>query len=127
MSKGSSFKRNSMPNRARSPFPGPLVGLDVRAGVGLAAARLPGLQTVWDKGYRGEGVGVGVAVLDSGIAPLEDFGDRLVAWQDMTGQSAEPVDKYGHGTIAAGCAVGDGFYKGVAPQADLIGVRVASL
>lgn len=93
-------------------------------GLGLAAARLPGLQTVWDKGYRGEGVGV--AVLDSGVAPLEDFGDRLVAWQDMTGQSTEPVDTHGHGTIAAGCAAGDGLYKGVAPQANLIGVRVAS-
>ncbi len=78
------------------------------------------------------GSGVGVAVIDSGIAPLSVFGSRLVAFYDFTSgtpRAATPSDAYGHGThvaglIAAAGTAGAGKYPGIAPGARLIGLRV---
>jgi serine protease AprX len=78
------------------------------------------------------GAGVGVAVIDSGIAPLSVFGSRLVAFYDFTSGTARavtPSDAYGHGThvaglIAAAGMPGYGKYPGIAPGAQLIGLKV---
>jgi serine protease AprX len=78
------------------------------------------------------GDGVGVAVIDSGIAPLNVFGNRLVAFYDFTSgtvRATTPSDAYGHGThvaglIAAAGTAGPGKYPGVAPGARLIGMKV---
>src|ERR1051325_293947 len=79
------------------------------------------------------GAGVGIAIIDSGIAPVADFEGRISAFYDFTngqgGVPTTPVDGYGHGTHVAGLAAGSGVmsngqYEGVAPDAHLIGLRV---
>ncbi len=74
---------------------------------------------------------IGVAVVDSGIEPGPEFGDRLVGFYDFTngGRTAQPTDGYGHGTHVAGIIAGDGGlsqkrYRGVAPKARLTGFKV---
>lgn len=77
---------------------------------------------------RYTGAGVGIALLDSGIdAEHALLKGRVVVNQDFTGQK-QTSDAYGHGTylaaLAAGSdALGDA-YKGVAPQAKLLNLRV---
>ncbi len=90
--------------------------------------------------YGSLGTGIGVAVLDSGVGNVADFGSlpgmsggaRLKANVDFAGGG--PNDQCGHGTHVAGVIAGDGnkstgsnysqtFY-GVAPGASLINVRV---
>ncbi len=78
----------------------------------------------------GQGLWLGVAVIDSGIAPLKDFGSRITAFYDFTAGdvATSPRDDYGHGTHIAGLIAGDGnsgnAYVGVAPGARLIGLKV---
>jgi serine protease AprX len=82
-----------------------------------------------------KGAGVTIAVVDSGVALHPDI-QTLTAVVDVVGQStpvvAPPetsVDPYGHGTHVAGIMVGNGSQSGgsmagIAPQANLISVRV---
>ena len=73
---------------------------------------------------------IGVAVIDSGVEPGPEFGDRIVAFYDFTQGIARPAsDAYGHGTHVAGLIAGDGTqsqkrYRGVAPKARLIVLKV---
>ena len=78
-----------------------------------------------------DGSGVGVAVVDSGIAPSADFGDRITAFYDFTigGAATAASDPYGHGTHVAGLvggsgAMSEGMYRGMASGVSLIGLRV---
>jgi serine protease AprX len=80
------------------------------------------------------GAGIGVAVIDSGVANHPDLAGRIVASIDFT--SATPTvsttplgDPGGHGTHVAGLIAGDGSasggaYTGTAPRAKIIDVRV---
>jgi serine protease AprX len=88
------------------------------------------------------GAGVGVAVLDSGFAPVDDFDpipghrSRGVFFQDFldpaydgTGGCLTPCDFNGHGTHVAGTISGSGFDSngqkaGMAPDASLVALRV---
>ncbi len=85
------------------------------------------------------GAGVGVAVLDSGVPTTSDLdGSRIVGWKDFVNQRRDPYDDAGHGTFVAGLIAGDGSaslpleaggyaevqFRGVAPEADIIGVKV---
>src|SRR5437016_4804457 len=75
------------------------------------------------------GQGIGVAVIDSGIASHPDLGNRILAKQDFNPNVTGTDDAYGHGTAVAGIIAGDGTaslgqYIGVAPQASLINLRV---
>jgi serine protease AprX len=73
---------------------------------------------------------LGVAIVDSGIEPLRDFGNRITAFYDFTagGIAANAHDDYGHGTHIAGLIGGDGTsgvaYKGLASGVRLIGLKV---
>ena len=105
---------------------------------GSAKAGAPGILAVdapraWSSlGVTGRGVGV--AVLDSGVYPHPDLAGRIVAAIDFT--STAPTvsniplnDLGGHGTHVAGLIAGDGtrsggLYTGVAPDANIIDVRV---
>jgi serine protease AprX len=82
------------------------------------------------------GKGIGVAILDSGIAPHPDLAGRIVASVDFTNGASgrglvAPADPGGHGTHVAGLVAGDGTASGgaitgVAPGANLVDVRVIS-
>jgi serine protease AprX len=103
-----------------------------------AQASSPGIVEVGaPEAWRQLGVtgrGIGVAILDSGIAPHPDLAGRIVAAVDFTGGQiggalVAPADPGGHGTHVAGLVAGDGTasggaYAGVAPGANLIDVRV---
>jgi serine protease AprX len=92
-----------------------------------------GAPDTWAR-YGVTGQGIGVAILDSGIAPHPDLAGRIVASVDLTsGLPGEPLvapaDPGGHGTHVAGLVAGDGtasggLYTGVAPGARLVDVRV---
>ena len=75
------------------------------------------------------GAGSCIAILDSGIAPHPDFSGRIVGWHDVLSSTHQPYDDYGHGTHVAGIAAGSGqasrgLYRGIAPRADLVAVKV---
>ncbi|MFL2941229.1 MAG: S8 family serine peptidase [Candidatus Poseidoniales archaeon] len=110
------------------------------------------VDTVWDYGYTGEGISI--AIIDTGIDPLHvglnDFDDdptttdpKVVAFYDALDDSGddgsgetEPYDDQGHGSHCAGISAGTGAvdetpmgddskpYRGVAPDAWLVGVKV---
>jgi serine protease AprX len=78
------------------------------------------------------GAGVTVAVIDSGIAASADFGNRIVAFFDVTRGAlpTSPSDAYGHGTHVAGLIAGagglaaGGLYQGLGPHVRLVGMKV---
>ena len=94
-------------------------GQTVRSTLGLAS-------------MSAKGTGVGVAVVDSGIAASDVFGSRIAAFYDFTtgvAVAAPPSDQYGHGTHVAGLIAGSGtpsggVYPGIATNATLIGLKV---
>ena len=80
-----------------------------------------------DSGLTGRGVGV--AVLDTGIYPHEDFGQRITAFFDVLHRRGEPYDDNGHGThisaiIGGSGAASGGRYRGIAPGCSLISIKV---
>ncbi len=73
------------------------------------------------------GRGIGVGVLDTGIAASGDLAGRVVASADLSGEWSF-TDSYGHGTFMAGLIAGGGQAggpAGVAPGADLVDLKVA--
>jgi len=81
---------------------------------------------VWENGFNG--TGVTVAVVDTGIyADHPDLAGKVVAWDDLVNGLPHPYDDHGHGTHCAGTIAGtgaSGIKTGVAPGADLIGIKV---
>ena len=78
------------------------------------------------------GQGVTVAVLDTGIDNLPDFSGRLVGGVDLTGEGNAFQDSYGHGTFVAGLIAGNGAssggqYRGEAPGANLVSIKVSGV
>jgi len=89
--------------------------------------------------YGFDGTGVGVAVIDSGIAAHADLGsgskNRVVYNQSFVAGDSTTSDKFGHGTHVAGLIGGNGSssgsgngyaatYAGVAPNVNIINLRV---
>src|SRR5438270_9005584 len=76
------------------------------------------------------GRGATVAVLDTGITQLPDFGNRIVGGVDLSGEGNPFADSYGHGTFVSGLIAGNGassagLYTGEAPGARLVSIKVA--
>jgi serine protease AprX len=79
----------------------------------------------WSAGFTG--VGVGIAVIDSGVTASADFDSRLVQVR-LDGQAGSLDDMIGHGTLVAGIAAGrsaDGRFIGVAPGATVYAINVS--
>jgi serine protease AprX len=79
--------------------------------------------------YGVDGKGVTIAVVDTGIdASHVDLKGKVIGWNDLVNNKPTPYDDHGHGThvssIAAGMGIGNPDYKGVAPGASLVGVKV---
>jgi len=79
------------------------------------------------------GRGISIAILDTGIAPLEDFYTagrcRIVAFKDFVEGKEQPYDDNGHGTHVAGIACGNGAssggrYAGIATESNIVAVKV---
>jgi serine protease AprX len=78
--------------------------------------------------FGAAGAGVGVAIIDSGIARVAAL-PNVVYSLDFTGTQPANTDVYGHGTHVAGIVGNSGegpgkMYAGVAPSARLIDLRV---
>lgn len=68
---------------------------------------------------------IGVAVLDTGISPHPDFGQRILAFRDFVNKQTYIYDDGGHGTHVAGCIGGNGkmsrgIYSGMHPGCFLV-------
>ena len=117
-------RREAAAAAALAQQPSQLLSNSLRDTLGLphVAALNPSVPT---------GGGVGVAVIDSGIAPGLDFAGRITAFYDFTqgGRASYPYDDYGHGTHIAGLIGSSGVlsnsqYQGVAPEVRLVGLKV---
>lgn len=71
-----------------------------------------------------------VAIIDTGIdaSHVDLDGGKVIGWNDLVNKKTTPYDDQGHGThvssIVAGTGDGNPAYKGVAPGAALVGVKV---
>ncbi len=82
--------------------------------------------------YGLTGKNISVAVLDTGVFPHKDLttpSNRIIQFKDFVNNKSEPYDDDGHGTHVAGIIAGNGFssrgrYMGVAPDANIVGVKV---
>jgi serine protease AprX len=102
-----------------------------------------GVQDWWNAGYTG--AGVDVAVIDSGVAPVQglDAPGKVVYGPDLSLESQSPslrnYDTFGHGTFIAGLIAGRdanlaapysaapaSVYRGVAPDARIVSLKVAT-
>ncbi len=114
-------------------------------GDGVATSYNQSIQApyLWNR-YRGTGRGVGVAVIDTGIAgDLPDFRvsdadkrSRVIGSAVVNPDATTADDTYGHGTHVAGIIAGDsegrdggdakkGRFMGVAPDANLVSIKVS--
>src|SRR4029077_9279941 len=80
-----------------------------------------GETTMWSQGGNSgfDASGIGIAIIDSGIAPKIAGLDNIVFNQDFTGEGTT-ADPYGHGTFVASMAAANkGSYGGIAPGAKI--------
>lgn len=78
------------------------------------------------------GRNVSLCIMDTGIHTHSDLAipkNRIIAFKDIIGGEEYPYDDNGHGTFVAGVAAGSGLasareIKGVAPECNLVGVKV---
>lgn len=84
----------------------------------------------YNKGLYGKGIGV--AVIDTGVAPILDLCvpvKRIVKFVDFTDKSlTSPYDDNGHGTFVSGIIAGNGLmsvgeYSGVAPMSNIVSLK----
>jgi serine protease AprX len=107
-------------------------------------AREINADDAWDHGWTGKGVGV--ALIDSGVAPVPNIAANLVNGPDLsldaTGGPNDAIDAFGHGTHMAGIIAGRepglptsghdlreapaSRFIGIAPDAKVINVKVAT-
>ncbi|MBI2252622.1 MAG: S8 family peptidase, partial [Armatimonadetes bacterium] len=86
-----------------------------------------GVDEIWEKGYTGKGVTE--AIIDTGLYPHPDYKERILAFKDFINGKNLPYDDQGHATHVAGISAGNGKaslgkFRGVAPDANLVGIKV---
>jgi serine protease AprX len=107
---------------------------------------MTGASTMWDAGYTG--AGVDVALIDSGVVPVQGLAGKVVVGPDLSFEAfqctsagcdkspAYGLDTFGHGTHLAGIIAGKdstgtvtsqttGEFTGVAPGSRVVSVKVA--
>ena len=90
-------------------------------------AKVTGADEAW---ASSTGKGVDVALIDSGVVPVDGMG-AVVNGPDLSFESQVPqvryLDTFGHGTHLAGIINGKGTdFKGIAPDARILNVKVAA-
>ena len=100
---------------------------------------VPAMEFNTARSYSGlNGQGITIAVIDTGIdsshESLDDLDDdpntndpKIIGWKDFVNFNPNPYDDHGHGTHVSGIAAGTGGssnFVGVAPGANLVGVKV---
>lgn len=100
-------------------------------GVTKARADAPGLDGDRDGNPSAYSKGdLVAAVIDTGIdvGHVDLDGGKVIGWKDFVNGRTTPYDDNGHGTHVAGTIAGTGEgdvrYKGVAPAAGLVGIKV---
>ncbi len=92
-----------------------------------------GATAWWSAGFTG--AGVDVAVIDSGVSPVAGLSDpgKVAYGADLSLESQAPgltnLDTFGHGTFMAGLIAGNdpvNGYRGIAPDARILSVKVAT-
>jgi serine protease AprX len=100
-----------------------IAGTLERTGAAVGAA-----SVVDELGF--DGSGIGVAIIDSGVASWhDDLAGRVVHFADFVNYQPLAYDDYGHGTHVAGIIAGsgydsDGARRGIAPGAHLVVLKV---
>ena len=102
--------------------------LSSQALASLSTSRLPDPTTSGGESDSFAGAGVTVAVIDSGYRSHPDLDPRVIHVESFLTSGATD-DVYGHGTHVAGIVAGSGAgsagrYRGVAPAADIVSLRV---
>jgi len=114
----------------------PIAGQSTKGDFYDAAVNAP---YAWSLG--GDGSGIGVAVVDSGVTDRPDFHNgflgltnHLVYSQSFVPNNSSVADQYGHGTHVAGIVAGNGSsstgwgysktFVGIAPNANIINLKV---
>ena len=96
-----------------------------------------GAETLWARGYTGQGVGV--ALVDTGVVPVSGLtSGNVTNGADLSFESQAPelrhLDTFGHGTHMAGIIAGRtpgglldlNKFQGVAPDAHLTSLKMAA-
>jgi subtilisin family serine protease len=108
-----------------------------------AVTRYTGAVDWWNTGYTG--AGVDVAVIDTGVSPVEGLATpgKVLNGPDLSIESQAPnlryLDTFGHGTFMAGLIAGHdpaltvpyadapaSAYRGIAPDARIVSVKVGT-
>src|SRR3954462_12858782 len=81
----------------------------------------------WSAGHTG--LGVTVAVVDTGVDTTGDLAGQVVRGVDFTSEG-DGTDRYGHGTFVAGLIAGTGLHsngaiEGMAPDAKLVSLKIS--
>ncbi len=89
-----------------------------------------GADFVLDTGYTGKNITV--AIIDTGISPHADLiypTSRIIGFKDFVNMETRMYDDNGHGTHCAGILAGNGYaskgkYRGIAPEANILSIKV---
>jgi hypothetical protein len=108
----------------------------------LKVAKNTKLIEMWQRGWTGKGIDV--ALIDSGVAPVEGLAVNVINGPDLSFESQASnltdIDTYGHGTHLAGLIAGrdtsiragrededvDNAFVGAAPGARIVSLKVAA-
>jgi serine protease AprX len=103
--------------------------------------QMDGARAYWGAGYTGQGVGV--ALIDSGVAPVNGLSasGKVINGPDLSFESRDSglqyLDTYGHGTFMAGIIAGrdnnvgtvnpndTSDFMGMAPNATIVSIKVS--